>query len=155
MDTNTQTNAQIDPLNEDLGSIDTSFPLWQPGQLLDFKVSESIIIEPTDPSKAPRWKVTVESLTPCMSQENQQLQPGVKAFLSAQLAPTGKATMDIVKKAVAAIAQGTGATKTPGRTLANIRDWAPQVSGATFRAKTKIRAASGAYDAQNDISWVK
>lgn len=162
MDTNTGTAPATDPLNEELAGIDTNFPLWQVGQLLEFKVSEASVAEPTDPTKAPRLKITLETLSPCKSQDGADLQPGVKCFESAQLLPTGKATKEIVEKNVAAIMQGIGAVrKGDGRGIGNIREWIGQIPGLTFKAKTKINPArtdpntGKSYEAQNAVSYVK
>jgi hypothetical protein len=149
------TGAAVDPLNEDLGSVDTSFPLWAAGQIAEFKVVKSEVVEPDSPEKAPRWKVEVEAITPVQALEGGQPLTAPHAFLSCNLACTGKLKQSDMVKFVAALAQGIGATKTPGRTLPTIRDWAPQCSGLVFRAKTHIKPGKDGYDAQNDLRFIK
>lgn len=144
--------AETDPLNEDLGAVDPSFPLFAAGQLLEWRVTESMVKPSNDPSKSNRWTVTLESMSDSKSVEGTDLKAGTKMFLGCNLQVTGKSTVDIVKKSVAAqlqlIAGKDGAT---GKIIGTCEQWAATLCGNMFRAKTKIRPEKGEYRAQNEL----
>lgn len=152
--------AITDPLNEDLAGVNTDFPLFAPGQLGEWKVDESIVVVPEDPTKAKRWKLTVSSLADMRAVDGTPLPAGTKVFLGSQLAPTGKATMKLVQQNVASLLKMIGAA-IPGRTMANVEEWIPQCNGATFRAKTKVtpprtdKTTGKEYAATNELVAVK
>lgn len=169
METNTSTADQnmlnalsnTDPLNEDLSQVDPSFPIFAAGQLLEWRVTDSVVKTPEDAAKAKRWSVTVESTSDASAVDGSVLKAGTKVFLSAQLAPTGKSTVEIVKKGVAGLLQmlAGGPENCKGLTIAGCETWAGTMNGKTFRAKTKIRPESSkdgkTYPAQNELVGVR
>lgn len=153
-------SIDTDPLNEDLSTISTAFPVLQTGQVLEFKVSESEVTTPDDPTKARAWKVTVETLSPAVLHNGDPAPVGHKVFQRCQLAPTGAATVDMVKRGFAVQAALVGAVA-QGRNIGNIDSWHLTAKGNTFRAKVGVKPArvdakTGAnYDAANTLTLVK
>lgn len=152
-----QQTGEAHPLSTDLGSVAVGFPLLAAGQLLEWKVDKSELLTPEDQTKAPAWKLQVSCLSPSTAQTGEQLPVGAKVFLRCQLAPTGKATMELVQQGVAGIGQMIGLFyKGCPYTMQNYAEWIPLAAGKTFRAKTKIRTdKTGQYDPTNELVSVK
>jgi len=146
------TNA---PLDMDLNSVDLSLPLVADG-IYDLRI-EKAEIKPTSSGGA---MISLDFVTtaPCTSQKGEPLGAGIHIFDNVNTVPTGKATMDMVVRNVAALVQ---AAKIQGATMQNVPTWVPQLTGRVLRAKVSfqpegVSKAGKAFKAKNVIaSYVK
>lgn len=144
----TQTSAP--PLDLDLNSVDTSMPLLAKGiyELMVTKV-ESKTSSKGNPMLALEFSTTM----PSKSVEGKDMGPNVKVFHNLNLAPSGKATWEMITRSVASIVQSAGVSATwqdvqtnpvgvfQGKTVRASVDVAPagvDASGKAYRAKNEI-----------------
>ena len=95
------------PLDLDLNSVDTSMPLINNGEIVDFVIVK-VEKKPTKDGKASMLSIDHKSTSVAKGLKNEDLQPGVHVFNNIMLAPTGKATWDMVVKNIAALTQAAG-----------------------------------------------
>jgi hypothetical protein len=100
------------PLDIDLNSIDTSFPLIANGAIADFVVEK--IEAGTTKANAPMLKLTLKTTSPVASVKGDTLNAGVSVFHNINLSATGKATPQMVAQNIAAFAQAVGLTGSLG-----------------------------------------
>src|ERR1019366_4335529 len=117
-------------LDMDLNSIDTSFPLIAAGAIADFQVEKIEAV--TTKANSPMLKLTLKSTSPVASVKGDTLNPGVTVFHNINLAPTGKATAQMVAQNIAQFTQAMGITGTLG---AFINGGYMQAQGRTVRVK--------------------
>jgi hypothetical protein len=112
-----ETNENIaPPLDLDLNSVDTSMPLINNGEIVEFELVK-IEKKPTKDGKANYLAIDHKSTTPTKGIKGEDLQPGVHVFNNIMLAPTGKGTWDMVTKNIAAITQAAGVPQKLGEFL--------------------------------------
>jgi hypothetical protein len=105
-------NLTVLPLDLDLNSIDTSYPLIENGAILDFNIDK---VEPRQTAGgSPMIALTFKSTTPARAVKGDVLQPGVSVFHNINLAATGKATPQMVTQNIAQLTQAVGWTGTLG-----------------------------------------
>lgn len=149
-----ETNENIaPPLDLDLNSVDTSMPLINNGEIVEF---ELVKIEKrlTKDSKASILAIDHKSTTPTKGIKGEDLQPGVHVFNNIMLAPTGKATWDMVTKNIASIMQAAGISQTLGEFL---NGGYSALQGARVKAKIAFKAEGPDKDqivrrARNEVS---
>jgi hypothetical protein len=156
IDTTGMSPEQVRLLSMDLSSVDTSFPLADPG-VYDLKVVKSEIVPVRDASKGNMWKLTYTNTTPISGSRGKDKTTieaeGIQFFDQAILNPMGKAKWDMVLQGVARLVQ---ALKLNG-SLPTIESWHKQAEGRFVRAKVSIAPArtdtvTGAtYQARNQI----
>lgn len=91
------------PLDIDLNSIDTSFPLIAAGAIVDMSIDK--VEAATTKANSPMLKLTFKSTTPVQSVKGDVLPPGVTVFHNLNLAATGKATPQMVAQNIAQLTQ--------------------------------------------------
>lgn len=125
-----------DPLNEDLMSLETSMPLLESPNNYDLKV-EKVEVKASGKGAA-MLHLELSTTAPANSMPDHTgkvstLQPGVRVFDNIMLEATGKATMDMVKRSVAALLQ---AAVIPGLgSIAAVRSTPNLLQGAVLRCK--------------------
>lgn len=109
-----QTSAP--PLDLDLNSVDTSLPLLAKGvyQLQITKVEKK-----QSSSGIPMINLELSTTGPSKSVEGRDLGPNIKVFHNLNLAPSGKATWEMVTRNVAAVVQATGTSATWNDIMSN------------------------------------
>lgn len=132
------TPDEVRLLSMDLGSVDTSFPMADPGTY-DLKCIKSEITPVKDAAKGNMWKVTFTNISPLAGKRGRDsvtINPeGIQFFDQAILNPMGKAKWDQVMVGVAKLVQ---AFKLTGATLPTIESWHKTVEGRIVRAKVSI-----------------
>lgn len=131
------------PLDGDLGSVNTERPLLQDGYY-DLRIAKAEL----KPTKAGGQMISLEyeTLAPAKTMDQRDVGPGIKVFDNLNIAPTGKATWQMVIENVAVVAKAVGFVKEKGWNWAqyganteaqvkNAQAWIPQLLGRTFRAK--------------------
>jgi hypothetical protein len=124
------------PLDLDLNSVDTSMPLIHDNEVVDFRI-DKIEKKKTKDGKADMLAITHKSLSPTRGVKDETLQPGVMVFNNVVLAPTGKATWDMVLRNIAALTQAAGCQMSLGDF---INGGFMTLQGATVRAKVAYTA---------------
>lgn len=110
METNTTVAM---PLDTDLNQIDTSFPLAANGSVIDFSIDK--VEKKQNASKVDMLAIELKSASPTTSVKGDQLLPGaIKVFHNINLAPSGKATVQMVAANIGEFAQAVGLTGTLG-----------------------------------------
>ena len=118
------------PLDIDLNSIDTSFPLIQNGAIVDLTVDKVENVQTK--ANSPMLKLTLKTTTPVASVKGDTLNAGVTVFHNINLAPTGKATGQMVAQNIAQFTQALGLGGTLGEF---INGGYMQAQGRSVRAK--------------------
>ena len=150
---NNITGITAPPLDLDLNSIDTSMPLLAPG-IYDLQFAK---VEPkTTKSGAAMFSLDLVTMEPAQSQDGGQLGAGIHVFSNMNLAPSGKATWEIVLRNIAQVIQSAGLKATYGELVAN----PSLLQGKTARVKVKCVPAGErdgkSYRAKNEIeTWMK
>jgi hypothetical protein len=138
-------------LDGDLGSIDTSFHCLSDREpYYDFKVSKAELAQ--NKSGGQMVKFDYETIAPSTSIEGKPLGPGIHCFDNLNLAPSGKATWEIVLRNAATIVKAFGMVKekgfnwsqygaTPQDQMRSANLWLPQTLGKVFRAKVGYEPA--------------
>lgn len=126
-----ETTDQMPPLDLDLNSVDTSMPLINGGEIVDFIVAK-VEKKKTADGKADFLALDLKSTSVAKGLKGDDLQPGVHVYDNVMLAPTGKATWDMVVKNIASVTQGAGIAT-------NLNDFLnggfSSLQGASVRAK--------------------
>lgn len=122
-------NTSAMPLDQDLNTIDTSFPLIANGSIVDFTINK--VEKKQNASKVDMLAIELKSATPTTSVKGDQLLPGVTVFHNINLAPSGKATSQMVSANIAEYAQALGLSGTLG---AFINGGYMATQGQTIRA---------------------
>ncbi len=142
------------PLDLDLSSIDVSMPLLAAG-IYDLQFAK---VEPkTTKAGAAMLSLDLVTTSPAQSQDGAQLGAGIHVFSNINLAPSGKATWEIVVKNIAAVTQAAGLVTNYGDFAAN----APaMLTGKIARCKVDVTPAVSkdgkTYKAKNEIEvWMK
>lgn len=148
-------NITAPPLDLDLSSIDTSLPLLAAG-IYDLQIAK---VEPkTTKSNSPMLALDLVTTGPAESQEGTQLGAGIHVFSNLNLAPSGKATWEIVLRNIAAVTQAAGIQTNYGEFAANA---AGLLQGKTVRCRVGITPAGTdkngkSFRAKNEIEvWMK
>lgn len=144
------------PLDTDLSSVDTSFPVIAAGQIVDFAVTGAEVM--TNDSNTLKLELTTTGS--CQSTKGDSLPPGVKIFHTVNLKPTGKSNWDIVMRGAAQLIQGLKMTGVKIGDLSN--DWAKaNLIGKTPRLRVGVEAEGTGKDgkwrpARNNVAeWIK
>jgi hypothetical protein len=101
------TETNMPPLDLDLNSVDTSMPLINGGNIVDFvavKVEKKTTSDGTTPMLSIDWKST----GPTTDVKGQPLNAGVHLFDNVMLAPSGKSNWDMVVRNIASVVQAAG-----------------------------------------------
>jgi hypothetical protein len=140
------------PLDLDLNTVDTSMPLIAQGSLADF----NIVKVEAKKTAAGGSMLSLDSVTtsPTKAEDGHDLGPGIHVFHNLNLAPSGKATWDMVIRNIAAVTQAAGVTTTYGDLVANP---VATLQGKQFRAKLNIAPAGTdrngkSYRAKNEFA---
>lgn len=118
-------------LSLDLNTLETSLPVIR-GDKYELRIKESEIIQPDDPTKAPAWKLTLETLGPTMDINGKPVEPGHLLFTQTQLRPTGRANWKMVAQNIASIIQALR-PRIDGQLALPIDPWHKQVEGKIVR----------------------
>lgn len=125
-------NMTAPPLDLDLNSVDTSRPLIRGNEIVDFLVAK-IEVKPSKKDPTAKYlSIEHKSVSPTKSVKDEDLQPGIVVFNNIMLAPTGKATWEMVARNIAALTQSAGISQTLGEF---INGGFNALAGATVRAK--------------------
>lgn len=104
--------SNVLPLDLDLNSIDTSFPLIANGAIVDLSIDK--VEAATTKANSPMLKLTFKTATPVQSVKGDNMAPGVTVFHNLNLAATGKATPQMVSQNIAQLTQALGMGGTLG-----------------------------------------
>lgn len=117
------------PLDTDLNSIDTSFPLINNGEIVDLTINK---LEKKPTSKGGEMlAIELKTASPTKSVKGDELAPGVTVFHNINLVATGKATPQMVMQNIAQFTQAVGFQGT----LADFLNGYMSLQGKTVRAK--------------------
>ena len=119
------------PLDLDLNSVDTSMPLINNGEIVDFTIVK-VEKKTTKDGKTPMLSIDHKSVTPTRDVSGKELMPGVHVFNNIMLAPSGKGTWDMVARNIAGLTQAAGLQTTLGDF---INGGFNTLNGAQVRAK--------------------
>jgi hypothetical protein len=123
-------NSTALPLDLDLNSVDTSFPLIENGAIVDFNIEK---IEAKNTAVGtPMLAFIFKSTSPAKSVQGEVLNAGVTVFHNLNLAATGKATPMMVTQNIAQLTQAVGYT---GKLGEFINGGYMSMQGRSFRAK--------------------
>ena len=94
------------PLDLDLNTVDTSFPLIMNGELVGISIDkvENVLTA----KQSNMLKLTLKTTTSTKSIKNEVLNPGLTLFHNINLEPTGKGTWEMVVRNIASVTQPTG-----------------------------------------------
>jgi fructosamine-3-kinase len=147
------------PLDGDLGSVDTSFPLLSDREpYYDLRV-EKVEMKTSKAGKA-MASVQLVNVAPATGMKGEQLPAGsVSVFENLNLEPSGKSDWNIVTRNVAQVVQAAGLTSKNGfdwkqfgattqEQCMNGARWLPQLQGKIIRAKVGYEPA-GTRDGKN------
>lgn len=146
-------------LNMDLASVDTSYPLVE-GGVYDVRVVSSDIVPMRDASKGRNWKLVVATTSPVREAgKPTTIEAGHQITTQAALNPTGKAKMQMVVQNVARIVQS---AKLTGANMATIDQWHKTIEGRVCRVRVEVernrtdKVTGRVYPPANTISeWLK
>jgi|SRR5882724_2400292 len=142
-----------DPLNEDLTMLDTSFPLLA-GDIYDLKVNKAELMT----NDAGTVKLELSTTQPAKSNKGEDLSTGTKVFTNVNTNPTGKSTLEMVKRSVASIIQ---ASQLGTKTLNEFKGAVKTLEGKVLRARVIIEPEGTGKDgvfrkARNGVAeWIK
>lgn len=103
--------TQAPPLDMDLNSIKTDFPLLAPG-IYDLQIAK--VEAKTSKANSPMLHLELRTTAAGVAQDGTQLGPGTVIFDNLNLAPSGKSTWEIVLRNVASVTQACGIATTWG-----------------------------------------
>ncbi|MDE2097263.1 MAG: hypothetical protein KGL39_08480 [Patescibacteria group bacterium] len=101
------TNQVAPPLDVDLNTIDTTLPLLEGGGKI-YELVCAMVTPGLTKAGAPILKLQLNTTEPSRSQDGRDLGPGIPVFENLNLAPSGKATWDMVARNIGAVVQGFG-----------------------------------------------
>jgi hypothetical protein len=147
-----QMNTNQNPLDMDLGSVPTDFPLIAAGGPYDFIIKNTEIKPNSAGNKM--LVLLLESVNPVpAANTGEQLAAGQKVFEQINLVATGKATNEMIVRNIGALVQS---AKLSGVTLGNIDNWHPSLQGRIVRCNIKVqpqRVSGGrTYNARNGVA---
>lgn len=131
-----------DPLNEDLSNIPTTMPLVNPDNY-QLKIEKAEVTKAK--SGAAMLKLEHSTVGPAKAMgTGETLGPGVRVFDQIMLEPTGKATIDMVKRSVASLLQAVPGI--PIKSIAALRNTPAVLNGKLIKAKVEYEAAGKSAD---------
>lgn len=136
-----------DILTNDLSTMDTSFPLVNPG-LYDLRVAAISVMD----NPARTLKLELQTTEAAQSNKGDTAAAGTKVFTNVNTRPTGKSTLQIIGRQVANLVQAAKLTAadlgggTGQQQLDNVAQWAPLLSGKVLRARVIIEPAGTGRD---------
>jgi hypothetical protein len=143
------------PLDLDLGTVKTDLPLLSQG-IYDLIINK--VEQKQSHAGQPMLSLELRTTGPAQAQDGSQLGIGIPMFENLNMAPSGKATWDMVVRNVAAVTQCVGLTTNWGEFSANA---VALLQGQTGRVKVGIAPAGvdkngKAYKAKNVVEvWMK
>lgn len=120
----------INPLDIDLSTVDTSRPLLQGPQYLDLKVEKAELVPGSKNPAARMLSLELSTTGPAPSVTGDTLGAGIRVFHRANIVPVGKLTFDQITKELGGIVQAAGLT---GVKLGQIDQWYKQLEGRILR----------------------
>lgn len=149
------------PLDLDLNTVDTSMPLIAEGSIVDMQIAK-VELKPTSTPGNNMLNIDFKTTTPSKAVDGADLGAGVHIFHNINLAPSGKATWEMVGKNIAQLTQaaqiqipGTGFTEQLGNLSTN---YVAILQGQNVRAKLKVTPAGvnpkngKSFNAKNEVS---
>lgn len=149
------------PLDCDLNMMDTSLPLLKGGKLYDLKIAKVEIVKTVktgaDMLKLEMKNTESEETYPKDGNTETVAVGGCTVFDQVMLAPTGKATIQMVTQGVAELLQSLD-TKLDSPKLSNVQQWYKQLEGKIARARveykgTETGADGKVYKPKNDVAY--
>jgi len=140
-------NENIQLIDDDLTTVDTSMPLLQPG-LYDLKIVKAALGDTKDHT-AKQLKLELATTQPAVSEKGEDLSPGVRVFHRIMTTPKGEITMEQIKRRLGALVQAAGMPRGTG--YSNLDQWIKTLEGKLVACKVSINAGDEQYDPSNEI----
>lgn len=153
------TPTNVPPLDVDLSSVDTSFPLLVDG-IYDLRCDKAEIKDTAD-HKGRLAELQLVTVAPATGRKGEALEPGAtRIFERIMLAPTGKATWDMVLRNMGSVVQAVQGGMPMRCTPQTADQWVPMLQGRTFRCRVGYEPAGTkngkSFNEKNVVTqWVK
>ena len=143
-------STDVDPLATPAGGVDTSIPKLAPDKLYVMTIAEAK--KRTNDTGTEMVAITLKTTQDAQSTDGDVINPGFPVFHNFVCSPTGKLTVDMIKKAGASILQAANMKDT---TIRQLIDDPSILVDKIVTVKTGIRKESGSYPATNEVrTWV-
>lgn len=149
------------PLDIDLNTVDTSMPLIADNSIVDLLI-DKVTKKDTSTPGVQMLSLDMKTTGPSKAQDGADLGAGVHVFHNINLAPSGKATWEMVGRNIATLTQAAGIV-IPGtgfnEQLTQLTDnFVAILQGQTVRAKLAVKPAGTnpkngkSFNAKNEVS---
>lgn len=150
-------NENTNPHDNDLGSLDTSFPLISGPQKLALKVEKAEVVAGTKNTDARMLSLELSTTEPTLDINGETLAPGARVFHRENIVCVGKLKPDQIRRGVASIVQAAGIPslrdygQTADEQVANAAQWAPLLKDKILTCNVILEPAKNGYKARNSI----
>lgn len=142
------TDQNSNPLDVDLSSVETAFPLLGGPQKVHLKVEKAELVSGTKNPNAKMLSLELSTTEPANGVNGDPLPPGTRVFHRENYVPVGKLTTDQIVRGIGAIVQSAGLT---GVRLSDIDNWYKQLEGKVLYCNIVLEPPKDGYKARNSV----